>query len=62
MLNDPNKIERVLVDEEDRFTRLNSGEIDVLLRGDVYTLEREIREVSANPDCAHLLDFEPSTT
>ena len=61
VLNDPNKIERVLVDATDRFIRLNKGDIDVLLRGDTYTLQREAREVS-HSFFAYLLDFEHGIT
>ncbi len=46
VLNDPDKIEPVLVTVENRFDTLNNRDIDILVRGDAYTLERELREVS----------------
>ena len=47
VLNDPDKIDVINVTKENRFLKLNNREIDVLIRGDADTLQREIREVSA---------------
>ncbi len=47
ILHDPDKVESVLVNETDRFARLHNGDVDLLLRGDVYLLGREVYEVSS---------------
>eukprot|EP00581_Thalassiosira_minuscula_P018240 CAMPEP_0183718348 /NCGR_PEP_ID=MMETSP0737-20130205/11631_1 /TAXON_ID=385413 /ORGANISM="Thalassiosira miniscula, Strain CCMP1093" /LENGTH=914 /DNA_ID=CAMNT_0025947893 /DNA_START=195 /DNA_END=2940 /DNA_ORIENTATION=+ len=44
VLGDPNAIEPVPVTYQDRFIILDNREIDVLMLGDYYELQREIRE------------------
>ena len=46
VLGDPDKIKRVFVTKEDRFSQLLDRQVDLLLLGDMHTLEREVQEVS----------------
>jgi len=44
VLGDPDKVEEVIVTGSDRFEKLHGGDVDLLLYGDTYTIEREVRE------------------
>ena len=53
VLHDPDKVEPVVVNQTDRFARLHVGDVDLLLRGDVYMLGREVYEVSSTHEIFH---------
>ena len=46
VLGDPEKYKRIIVTKEDRFAKLIGRQVDLVLLGDVHTLEREVNEVS----------------
>ncbi len=57
LFGDPEKIEKVNVTIEERFQKLDDRAVDLLLYGDAYTIEREIREVRSAPISLDFVSF-----
>ena len=46
IFGDPSRIQLVPIDDNDRYGRLSNREVDVMLAGDSFTVEKLVREVS----------------